>query len=62
MIEQELEYTCCLCGRYFKGYGNNAWPVSNGKCCNKCNEEKVLPARLIEMMKLENKNNGRKSR
>jgi hypothetical protein len=58
MIEQEPEYTCCLCGKYFKGYGNNAWPVGTGKCCNKCNEEKVLPARVIEIMKLENKNNG----
>lgn len=42
---------CCLCnnnievkGSWVKG--NNAQPLKDGRCCDKCNYEKVLPARL----------------
>jgi len=38
--------TCTLCGNQFKGYGNNTQPLIEGICCNKCNNEKVIPARL----------------
>ena len=38
---------CCICGKEFTGYGNNPWPVMTaGKCCDTCNFETVLPARL----------------
>ena len=38
---------CCLCGKIIKDYGNNAWPLKkNGKCCDVCNIEKVIPERL----------------
>jgi hypothetical protein len=38
---------CCIefCFNRFK-YGNNAQPVCEGKCCDDCNQMKVLPARL----------------
>jgi len=26
--------------------GNNARPVANGRCCNPCNDEHVIPARI----------------
>lgn len=43
----ELEQTCCICGRTFIGYGNNPYPVKdNGRCCDVCNYDKVLPSRL----------------
>ena len=30
---------CCICGREYDGYGNNAEPlVYNGRCCDECNE------------------------
>lgn len=62
MIEQDPEFTCCLCGQHFKGYGNNAWPLGKGKCCDKCNKEKVLPERQIQIMNIERgKSNGRNS-
>lgn len=38
--------TCCLCGKEFKGYGNNAGPVADGICCDDCNRDKVIPARV----------------
>lgn len=37
---------CCLCGGEFEGHGNNPAPLKEGGvCCDKCNIEKVLPAR-----------------
>lgn len=37
---------CCICGKEFKGYGNNPEPYAiEGRCCDKCNIEKVIPAR-----------------
>lgn len=44
---------CCLCGKVIKpnafGWagGNNPWPLKDsGQCCDDCNREKVIPARL----------------
>jgi len=48
-----MTFKCCLCGKETKGwdkegkYGNNHYPLkTKGKCCNKCNAKKVIPARL----------------
>ena len=27
--------------------GNSSEPISEGRCCNKCDDEVVLPARLL---------------
>lgn len=41
---------CCLCGKQCEcKYGNNAQPVKDGQCCNKCNMSVVIPARIAEM-------------
>lgn len=42
---------CCICGKPFRPgeWGNNPEPVkpySSGTCCDECNMEKVVPARL----------------
>jgi hypothetical protein len=29
--------------------GNNAQPVANGQCCDNCDQQVVLPARLTEL-------------
>ena len=42
-------YVCCICGKKFKGYGNNPYPLikENGKlCCDDCNIRYVIPERL----------------
>ena len=52
-------WRCCLCGEYFTGWGNNPWPLVNtafDRCCDACNAEKVIPARLERMNRKENKN------
>ena len=46
------EHVCSICGKKFTGWGNNPYPVTKGendKCCDKCNEEKVVPARIAEL-------------
>lgn len=29
--------------------GHSAWPINDGKCCSKCNAEKVLPRRVKDV-------------
>ena len=39
------ERVCCICGKKFKGYGNNPDPLrKEGVCCDECNKE-VIEAR-----------------
>lgn len=45
--ELEDEHKCCICGEPIEGYGNNPFPVkTEGDCCDKCNAEVVIPARI----------------
>jgi hypothetical protein len=37
---------CVLCGEVFVGWGHNAQPLDNGRCCDVCNDTKVVPERL----------------
>lgn len=40
--------SCVICGKKSLGYGHNAMPASEGRCCDKCNEEVVIPFRMKE--------------
>ena len=41
---------CCVCGKTFVGFGNNPAPIAHeGRCCDKCNEQRVIPARYVRM-------------
>lgn len=47
MRDSKSKRECVICGREFSGYGNNPWPVmQSGKCCDECNFDAVLPARM----------------
>ena len=52
---------CCICGKECENeWGNNPWPINNdgnARCCNKCNNEIVIPQRIINAIskKKENK-------
>lgn len=43
---------CVLCGAEIEkqidgiAYGNNAMPLAEGQCCDKCNDERVVPERI----------------
>ena len=47
-------WKCCLCdAEFIGGYGNNPDPVvvkHDARCCNACNTNIVIPARLKEAM------------
>ena len=39
---------CCICGKKYTGFGNNAYPVDNeGRCCDECNVRIVIPIRIM---------------
>jgi hypothetical protein len=40
---------CCLCSKPYTGYGNNAQPLSDGRCCDDCNRSKVVPLRFLDV-------------
>jgi hypothetical protein len=42
---------CIICNTEIKGWGNNANPVQNGRCCDNCNIEVVIPYRIEAMKK-----------
>ena len=45
-----MKNKCCLCGEEFEGYGNDPSPLKeSGECCDRCNAEKVIPARCEAM-------------
>jgi hypothetical protein len=44
-------YTCCFCEEDCKGFGNNAQPLKDSICCDSCNLERVVPARLKSKLK-----------
>jgi hypothetical protein len=37
---------CVICNQDIEGYGHNAQPVKDGRCCDVCNSTVVIPARL----------------
>lgn len=49
---------CSICGKEFQGYGNNAQPVDDGRCCNDCNSRLVIPFRMYSGRLQEIKKNG----
>jgi hypothetical protein len=51
---------CCICkkqiepqrtesGEIYWTQGNSALPIHDGRCCNKCNAEIVIPARCTDI-------------
>ena len=43
---------CVLCGEKFEGFGNNPVPVAqDGRCCDMCDENKVIVKRLDNLSK-----------
>lgn len=50
-LDEDKEQECVICHQPFEGYGNNAEPVAEGRCCDECNIKVVIPARIEEMNK-----------
>lgn len=43
-----MEKKCCICGKTFIDYGNNAEPIRKGICCNSCNVRYVINSRILQ--------------
>lgn len=43
---------CSICKFPYTGYGNNAVPINDGRCCDTCNLEQVIPARISNVIKV----------
>jgi hypothetical protein len=39
-------HICSICKLPYQGWGNNAQPVNAGRCCDRCNQEVVMPRRV----------------
>jgi hypothetical protein len=37
---------CSICGQPYDGMGNNAHPINSGRCCDGCNWQYVIAARM----------------
>ena len=49
--EAELEeHECSICKSSYQGFGNNAQPINDGRCCDECND-KVILARFARLNK-----------
>lgn len=47
---------CCLCEGRYERWGNNPYPLcaeedTESRCCQACNDQKVIPARMMKMFK-----------
>lgn len=53
-----MKKICCICNKEFEGFGNNPYPLcvpntlkdaSEQRCCDLCNENYVISARILQM-------------
>ena len=42
---------CSICKENLEGFGNNAQPINDGTCCDRCNSIKVIPDRIANLSK-----------
>lgn len=48
---EKKELICSICRLPYRGFGNNAYPVNDGRCCDDCNTLEVIPARIATARK-----------
>jgi hypothetical protein len=42
-------HRCSICKKFYQGFGNNAQPINNGRCCDDCNADTVIPERIARI-------------
>lgn len=48
--DSTIRRQCAICGQNLDGFGNNAEPVTEGRCCDACNRQRVIPARMLDIL------------
>jgi hypothetical protein len=48
-VKESSSQICVICRLTFEGQGQSAEPVKKGRCCNRCNDKHVIPARIRQM-------------
>ena len=48
-VKESSSQICVICRLKFEGQGQSAEPVKKGRCCNRCNDRHVIPARIRQM-------------
>jgi hypothetical protein len=41
---------CSICNGAIVGFGNHAQPINDGRCCDRCHVEHVIPERARRML------------
>ena len=41
-----MKHICVICEEPIEGYGHNARPYAEGRCCDVCNVSWVIPMRI----------------
>lgn len=49
LLDQKEKNVCPICGKEYEGFGNNAYPVYEGRCCDECNNNIVVPMRIAKI-------------
>ena len=52
---------CVLCAGNLPAHPNNASPIIEGKCCDVCNQQHVLPFRMFSLLSARFQKNGSSS-
>lgn len=47
---------CSICGKEMDGASENAWPLSNDRCCKECYDTKVVYEKARELINMRKKN------
>ena len=49
---------CSICTGAIVGVGNGAQPINDGRCCDRCHEERVIPERVRWMLERDAEREG----
>src|SRR6516164_335761 len=49
---------CSICTGAIVGFGNDAQPINDGRCCDRCHAERVVPERARRMLERDAKREG----
>ena len=42
---------CAICNGAIVGFGNDAQPINDGHCCDRCHTERVIPERARRILR-----------